>query len=229
MDAVQELCGKSWARLAPHRKAIMNSLSAPSSREPIRLFRSAWLEGLTHTHPAVVPVLWLPVATAFIALNWGRWAPAAILAGLALWTPAEYLLHRFVFHWRPRTPRQERFVFLIHGIHHAQPMVKTRLVMPPAAALPLAALFYLFFWSIIGRAAGAPPLVGPLFGGFLIGYVAYDLLHYAFHHAQLPGGYLRTLRRRHMRHHTAHTRLFGVTSPLWDRVFGTDLPITPRR
>ena len=199
------------------------------SKDPVRLFRSDLMERFTHTPPWMVPAIWLPVAALFTLWRPGAYTVLTFALGMACWSPAEYLLHRFLFHWRPRTPRQERFIFMIHGIHHAQPMVKTRLVMPPAAAIPLAAIFYALFWLIIGLAIGRPLWVGPFFGGFLAAYVVYDLLHYAFHHVRVPGRYLHTQRRRHMRHHTAVTRLFGVTSRLWDRVLGTDLDVTPAR
>jgi len=55
----------------------------------------------------------------------------AFFGGILLWSFAEYCLHRFIFHFTPRTQRQKRIAFLMHGVHHAQPRVKTRLVMPP--------------------------------------------------------------------------------------------------
>ena len=82
--------------------------------EPIRLFDSDVLEFFTHIHPAVVVALWLPVGAFFLvraALD-PRLGPIGLavgaIAGLGIWTLAEYTLHRFVFHFRPRTPRQER-------------------------------------------------------------------------------------------------------------------------
>jgi sterol desaturase/sphingolipid hydroxylase (fatty acid hydroxylase superfamily) len=50
----------------------------------------------------------------------------------------------------------------------------------------------------------------------------YDLTHYATHHFPMRGGYAKFLKRYHMQHHykTPNQR-FGVSSPLWDWVFGT--------
>jgi len=197
--------------------------------EPIRLFKSDFLEFFTHISPITVIIIWVPVAIYF---TWSTAAhlqgqsawfiPLAILMGLFLWTPTEYLLHRFVFHFKPHTPRQERLAFLFHGVHHAQPQCKTRLVMPVVVSIPLAAVFYLLFWLVFSKLLAAPLWVGPTFTGFLIGYLAYDLTHYATHHFPMRHGYAKFLKRHHMRHHykTPYAR-FGVSSALWDYAFGT--------
>ena len=108
-----------------------------SRKEPIRLFQSDFLEFFTHIHPAVVLIIWIPVVGAFAVCGLMRrpdgislvYYPICLMVGLILWTLTEYGLHRFVFHFRPRNTWQERLAFLFHGIHHAQPMVKSRLVM----------------------------------------------------------------------------------------------------
>ena len=149
-------------------------------------------------------------------------AKLGIIIGLFLWTPAEYTLHRFLFHHKPTSPRQERIFFLFHGIHHAQPQVKTRLVMPLPVSVPAALIFWGLFHLIAGVLLGAPQWVAPLMSGFLAGYLAYDLTHYATHHFAMRSGYARFLKRHHMQHHYKDpgTR-FGVSSPLWDYVFQT--------
>ena len=81
------------------------------------------------------------------------------MVGLFLWTLAEYNVHRFLFHLRPRSPWQERMVFLLHGIHHYQPHCKTRLVLPPALSVPMAAIFFALFYLILGVLLGASPWV----------------------------------------------------------------------
>jgi sterol desaturase/sphingolipid hydroxylase (fatty acid hydroxylase superfamily) len=210
----------------------MNHLPIDTNRDavPIRLFQSDFLEFFTHISPVTVIVIWLPIAIlllvyavltapgaafqAFIALGF--------LIGLFLWTLAEYTLHRFLFHHKPTSPRQERIFFLFHGIHHAQPQVKTRLVMPLPVSIPLAVVFYGFFYLILAVILHAPQWVAPLMSGFLIGYLAYDLTHYATHHFAMRSGYAKYIKRYHMQHHYKDpaTR-FGVSSPVWDWVFHT--------
>ena len=199
--------------------------------EPIRLFKSDFLEFFTHIHPLVVVVIWLPLALfsliSEVLSTVGRGGsiahiPAGLVVGVFLWTLAEYLMHRFVFHYSPRNPTQEKIFFLFHGVHHAQPQCKTRLVMPPVLSIPLGiVVFGLLSW-IVGGLLRAGPWVYPLLSGMIIGYLLYDLTHYATHHFPMRSGYFKFLKRYHMQHHykTPQQR-FGVSSPLWDRVFGT--------
>jgi len=197
----------------------------------IRLFKSDFLEFFTHISPVTVLAVFLPLIGFLLwraaGLNPTAWwnVPLAFLIGLLIWPLAEYLLHRFVFHWNPANPseRTQRFLFLMPGVHHAQPREKTRLVMPPVVSLPMAALFYGLFWLVVGRLFGAPGYVNGITGGFLFGYVIYDMTHYALHHFSLKGAYFRKLRRHHMAHHfKTHNAKYGVSTWIWDDIFKTN-------
>lgn len=208
----------------------MSTIQVDNSEEPIRLFKSDFLEFFTHISPLAVVIIWLPVVLFFLvrgvlqrpAQSGWVFIPAAYALGLFLWTLAEYLLHRFLFHHHPKNPAHERIFFLFHGVHHAQPRVKTRLVMPPVVSIPLALLFYGLFWLVLGVLLSAVHWVGPMFSGFITGYLMYDLTHYATHHFNFRSGYFKMVRKHHMHHHfqTPEQR-FGVSSPLWDYVFKT--------
>ena len=194
---------------------------------PIRLFKSDFMEFFTHITPQAILVIWLPVVVWLLVTSRGIGAGLLVLVfllGLFIWTLAEYTLHRFVFHFPPKTPRMERITFLFHGVHHAQPQCKTRLVMPPVVAIPMALIFYGLFWLILGKLLGAYSWIHPLTAGFLVGYLIYDLTHYATHHWPMRSGYLKYIKRYHMAHHykTPNMR-FGVSSPVWDFVFGTSV------
>ncbi|MCF7947630.1 MAG: sterol desaturase family protein [Spirochaetia bacterium] len=207
----------------------MNTADTTSSKEPIRLFQSDILEFFTHIHPAAVAAVYLPLILFLLMFGTlqgapgGAWVvPLLWAVGLLMWTPSEYLLHRFLFHFTPRTPRQERVSFLFHGVHHAQPMVKTRLVMPPALSLPLAGLFFLFFRLVFLAMPGGLAATLIVSSGFLSGYLLYDMLHYAMHHFNIKSGYVQKVRRNHMRHHAlTPNKRFGVTTLFWDRIFRT--------
>jgi len=197
---------------------------------PIRLFKSDALEFFTHITPKVVLIIWLPVVAYFLGKsiidyrgdNFPVYIPVGFMMGIFLWTFIEYTLHRFVFHFPARGKRQERIIFLFHGIHHAQPQCKTRLVMPPAVSIPLAFVFYGLFYLLFVTLLGIPWWVHPLFAGAIFGYLTYDMIHYATHHLPMHSGYAKFLKRYHMQHHykTPNQR-FGVSSPLWDLVFKT--------
>lgn len=210
----------------------MNHLPVNTSRdaEPMRLFESDFLEFFTHISPVTIVVVWVPVIVFLIAHAalttvgpaFATHIPLGVLAGLFVWTIAEYLLHRFLFHYEPRTPQQERMFFLFHGVHHAQPQDKTRLVMPLPVSLPLAALFYGLFYLVLAVLFQAAQWVNPLMAGFLIGYLAYDITHYATHHWPMRSRLAKYLKRHHMIHHYKNPEIrFGVSSPVWDMVFGT--------
>lgn len=207
-----------------------HSVEINHSDVPIRLFQSDRLEFFTHISPIVVVILWLPVAVFFLVRG-VIYLPvnasplvilAGVLLGLFIWSLAEYTLHRFLFHYEPRTAAQEKVFFLFHGVHHAQPQLKSRLVMPPVLSIPMSAAFYGLFYVGVGRLGGLPHWVAPLFAGFILGYLIYDLTHYATHHFAMRSGYLKYLKRYHMMHHfkTPNAR-FGVSSPVWDKVFRT--------
>ena len=105
---------------------------------------------------------------------------------------------------------------MIHGVHHDYPNDATRLVMPPILSIPLAVIFYLMFRLLFGASAPA------ISAGFAFGYVCYDTIHYATHHFAMKQGVWRWLKHYHLRHHYRDDAAgFGVSTPLWDYVFGT--------
>jgi sterol desaturase/sphingolipid hydroxylase (fatty acid hydroxylase superfamily) len=122
-----------------------------------------------------------------------------------------------VFHFSPQSPFQKRLQFIIHGLHHDDPNDPTRLVMAPVAALILAVIFYWGFRAMFGAV-----YVQPFFGAFIVGYLAYDYTHYYVHHFTPRTPWGKAVKRHHMAHHFAeHDARWGVSSPLWDHVFGT--------
>lgn len=192
--------------------------------ESARLFRSSFLELFTHVHWSVPLIVYVPVVTYFLYTGIVDSAVAAgsivglFFFGLLVWTLTEYLLHRFVFHYEPKTDFGKRLHFLAHGVHHDYPNDSLRLVMPPVISLPLAALFYGLFFILLGAT-----FLPPFFAGFIVGYICYDMIHYATHHASMKATPIGLwLKQHHMRHHyQMDTLYYGVSTPLWDYVFGT--------
>jgi dihydroceramide fatty acyl 2-hydroxylase len=187
-----------------------------------QLFESDFLNFFSRVHPAIPAIVFVPVVFVMEWLGLDRGQPvweAALLSlcGIGIWTLTEYWLHRLVFHWEPDNAFGRRMHFIIHGIHHDHPNDKMRLVMPPSVSIPLAAIFFLGFWLVLGNAAF------PAFGGcFILGYLAYDYTHYYVHHFVPRSKLGKQLREQHMRHHFQDHRFgFGVSSPLWDAVFRT--------
>jgi sterol desaturase/sphingolipid hydroxylase (fatty acid hydroxylase superfamily) len=193
------------------------------------MFENPLLEFASRVHPAVPPLLYLPVVTICLVLAIGRenlGVPSVIavfLLGLVFWSLAEYLLHRFVFHFEPDTRWGRRLHFIIHGVHHDYPHDPMRLVMPPSVSVPLAFLVFLGFRLLLG-----PVWSLPFFAGFIVGYLIYDMTHFHIHHHRADNKLSLALRRYHYRHHFQQSdRGFGVTSGVWDRVFRT-VPVLRR-
>ena len=126
------------------------------------------------------------------------------------------MLHRFVFHYHPKQAWAQRLHFIMHGVHHDYPSDAGRLVMPPAGSIPIVLLMYaLFDWLL-------PAHTEVFMAGMLSGYLVYDMIHYALHHASFRSGWLKTLKQHHMRHHYSDPNNgFGVSSRLWDSIMGT--------
>ncbi len=201
----------------------MPKLYTSNKDESARLFKSDFLEMFTHVHWSVPLIIYIPVVAYLLYRAAG--APGLPLttgalllaAGIFVWTLTEYLLHRFVFHYEPTSTVGKYLHFMMHGVHHEYPNDSKRLVMPPSVSIPLAALFYVLFLVVVGA-----PYNLPFFAGFLIGYMLYDEIHYATHHAPLKNGIWQRLKHHHVLHHYHDPEKgFGVSTPLWDHVFGT--------
>lgn len=193
-----------------------------AKRESVRLFESDFLERFSHVHPVMPLLIFGPIVSALVWLGSTGFSVGSglliYLSGLFIWTFTEYTLHRFLFHYEFKSKIGKRFHYIIHGNHHDIPDDPTRLVMPPVAALILASFFYGLFFVLVG-----PMVVNLFFGGFLSGYLAYDYTHYAVHHFRPRTRWGKWLKQLHMNHHFVnHEQWVGVSSPLWDYVFGTN-------
>lgn len=191
--------------------------------ESIRIFKNPILESFTHVHPIVPLVLWTPVILFFIYRGATVKNVSAVqfaylfVFGLLLWTITEYTLHRFVFHWNAKSRAGKYFVFLFHGLHHDDPQDPTRLVFPPVPAILIVSLIYGIF-SLIFPAQ----FLEVIMAFFLVGYLCYDYIHYATHHFAMTSRVGRFLRKYHLQHHySGEASKYGVSSPLWDYIFGT--------
>lgn len=187
------------------------------------MFENELLEKFSRIHPVTPFVVYVPLIVALLYRTYERHvgvltALGLVVAGIFVWTLSEYFLHRYVFHWYKDTPFGRRVHFLLHGVHHDFPNDGDRLVMPLLTSVPLAVIFYVSFYFVFGGVR----LTEPFFAGFAMGYLSYDGTHYAVHHFKQTSRIGKFLKRHHMLHHHAdHDGGFGVSSPIWDYVFGT--------
>lgn len=141
------------------------------------------------------------------------------LVGAALWTLAEYLLHRFVLHSHAR-------IALLHVRHHMTP--KAYIGTPTwLSAGIIVGLVFIPAWV-----AFSLPIATGLSAGFALAFLWYGIIHHVMHHhaPHVLTPLLREATKRHFRHHGSFGNSnFGVTTELWDRVFGTHRPIRSAR
>jgi sterol desaturase/sphingolipid hydroxylase (fatty acid hydroxylase superfamily) len=197
----------------------------PKGKRPLRLqvYENLFVEKwLAQAHP-ITPGIWfgwmvvygLYVGTTRFPIWQGLFAFGA---GVMITSLIEYFLHRFGFHVEPKSARGRLNHFLLHGYHHDFPNDPMRLVLPPLGIWPFTILVGTIYYFTFGG------FFWPILGGSALGFIAYEWLHYATHHFNPKRGPLKWLKRYHMNHHfdSPHHR-FGITSPLWDLVFGTYL------
>ncbi|MBO9732542.1 MAG: sterol desaturase family protein [Chitinophaga sp.] len=187
-----------------------------------QIFSNRYLEFLTKTHPVVIFGMYLPVigymlyySKTSLRYSYGRIAVIYLLAVLG-WTLFEYIAHRFLFHWVSDHPVARKITYTMHGNHHEYPRDKQRLFMPPVPSVIISSFLFTVFYGLMRQNAFV------FFPGFISGYLAYGSMHYAIHAWSPPFKWLKPLWRNHHLHHYKNEALgFGVSSTLWDRVFGT--------
>lgn len=200
----------------------MERLYVSNKNESVRMFKSDFMEFCSHVHPITPVVLYVPLIIYMLyAALWRNALSLPATAGLfifgvLIWTLLEYVIHRHIFHYEPKTRWGKKLHFVVHGVHHDFPSDATRLVMPPSVSIPLAVIFWAVFALIFGRLAPG------ISAGFAFGYVCYDCIHYATHHFAMNNRVGLWLKQYHLRHHFKDDEAgYGVSSPLWDYVFGT--------
>lgn len=187
-----------------------------------RLFENAFLEMLTKANPVIIWSMYLPfiIGLPVYAYNTvgfsGLKVAGLFFGGMFFWTFFEYLAHRFLFHWIADSHRAQKVVYIMHGNHHHYPRDRDRLFMPPLPSIILAAVIFALQFGLLRDASI------PFFPGFMLGYLLYASMHYAIHAFNPPFKWMKPLwRNHHLHHYKDEHKGFGVSSTLWDHVFGT--------
>jgi len=147
------------------------------------------------------------------------WTAVAVCfpLGWVAWDLAEYVIHRWWFHWEGNGPFTRKLYDIIHGYHHMYPDDPLRLVMPLGASIPLALLIGGGLYLV-----GAPAVTIPGFAGFVSGYLFYDFTHWSTHARTPRTAWGKAIRGHHMAHHFADPgRNFGISHRWIDAIVGT--------
>ena len=144
------------------------------------------------------------------------------LFGFLSWGLVEYVLHRFVFHLDAASMFGRNFFYAAHLTHHENPKATDYLFANLQISLPIASAYWLVAWAALGTWRVASYLVI----GLVAGYFCYESLHFLAHHGRSRLPLLRYLKKYHLLHHYRTPDLrFGVTSPVFDLLFGTFRPV----
>jgi len=200
----------------------MENQAKPQSKGTKRLFKNPVLEALSRTHIAVPLTIFFTYSAALLYWSVTHTSLSAattigmFFLGMIAFTWVEYNVHRYIFHLDPNTPRRANMQYTMHGVHHEFPKDKTRLAMPPLLSITLATLLLFVFRLVLGD------FVFSFLPGFLTGYAMYLAVHYMVHAYHPPKNFLKALWVNHAVHHYKDGEIvFGVSSPLWDYIYGT--------
>ena len=162
----------------------------------------------------------LAAALAWLVLGLDRFSGPRVVAGGVVIVGficsglLEYVVHRWVLHGPPSMASRG------HAQHHAEPraLISTPLFVVMTGALAI--------WGLLGLMlpVGVAAL---LVFGLYAGYNYFALVHHWQHHHGKDlacVAYLRRLERLHHLHHHRQVVNFGISTTMWDRLFGTFQP-----
>jgi len=194
----------------------------PQTKGTKQLFKNPVLEKLSRTHISIPLVVFFSYSATLLywSITHTDLSPATTIImfviGLIAFTWVEYMVHRYLFHMGAHTEQRAKMQYTLHGVHHEFPKDKERLAMPPIVSITVATTLLFLFRLVLGD------LVFSFLPGFLVGYAAYLSIHYMVHAFQPPKNFLKILWVNHGIHHYKNgEEVFGVSSPLWDYIYGT--------
>jgi len=200
----------------------MNTKIKPQNKGTKQLFDNAVLEKLSRTHISIPLIIFFSYAAGLLYWNLTQTSLHTVttlllfLVGFITFTWVEYMMHRYVFHMKPYTEMRSKIQYTIHGVHHEFPKDKDRLAMPPLLSITISTILLLLLRVLMGD------FVFAFLPGFLVGYASYLAVHYLVHAYPPPKNFFKVLWVNHSIHHYKDGEtVFGVSSPLWDYIYGT--------
>jgi sterol desaturase/sphingolipid hydroxylase (fatty acid hydroxylase superfamily) len=194
----------------------------PQSKGTKHLFSNTLLESLSRTHISVPLLIFFSYAAGLLYWNITYTNLSLVttlvlfFVGFIAFTWVEYNVHRYVFHMKTYTELRNKIQYIIHGVHHEFPKDKDRLAMPPLLSITIGTILLLLFRVIMGD------FVFAFLPGFMVGYASYLSVHYLVHAYPPPKNFFKALWVNHSVHHYKDGEVvFGVSSPLWDYIYGT--------
>ena len=198
------------------RKYVSNENISPP------LFGNKLLDAFTRTHISIPVgiffiyaaglIYWTATTTDLTALQ----IVVLFFTGWLVFTFAEYHIHKRFYHMEPTSEKRKELSYKFHGVHHDFPKDKQRLAMPPIMSLIIGTTLLFLLKLILGKYAFS------FLAGFMVGYACYLIVHYIVHIFRAPNNFFKALWTNHAIHHYQNEEImFGVSSPIWDYVYGS--------
>ena len=197
-----------------------------SKKHQHRMFQNPILELLSKSGPWMMNTFHLGLISFLLYFGYLQLDSPPLLSVIGVfvlaflcWTLAEYLLHRYVFHFvREDNKLVKAFHYALPGYHHQKPYDANRLFMPPVPALLILSVFFVIYYLFMGHFAWI------FLAGFDLGYLCYANVHYLVHTQKAPAAFKGLWKHHALHHHKYPDKAFGVSSRIWDRIFGTMPP-----
>lgn len=142
------------------------------------------------------------------------------ILGMMMYSLAEYLIHRFVFHLKPpKSAFLLKMLKRLHYDHHAHPNELHLLFLPLWYSVPniavAAAIFYVISSSVV--------MTNAFTAGIMFFLLYYEWKHYIAHRPLQPiSPWGCWMKKVHLLHHFKNENYwYGVTSPAYDYLMGT--------
>ncbi len=139
------------------------------------------------------------------------WSSIGLFAiGVIFFTFLEYSVHAWLFHGK----KSIKIFVEGHAHHHQDPFSFD--AMPFFMSAVIAAIFaWLLHFVMPSYDALA------IVGGSALGYFNYGIMHHVMHRREFASNYWKYMQEFHFVHHKKPLLNHGVTTDIWDRIFGT--------
>ncbi len=135
---------------------------------------------------------------------------ALFIVGVIFFTFLEYAVHAWLFHLNHPLK-----VFIEgHAHHHQNPFSYD--AMPFFMSFVIATILAIVFSTFISTSSALA-----IVGGITLGYFNYGIMHHLMHRVEFKSNYWRYMQEFHFVHHKKPLMNNGITTDIWDRVFGT--------
>jgi len=174
----------------------------------LKMTASKWNYYLSLIFDFITAVVFLGLS---IKYSTDIWASLALfMVGVIFFTFLEYAVHAWLFH-----KNHPLKVFIEgHAHHHQNPFSYDAM---PFFMSALIASFFAWIFHFFMPSSDAFAIVG----GMTLGYFNYGIMHHIMHRREFSSNYWRYMQEFHFVHHKKPKLNHGITTDIWDRIFGT--------